>query len=71
MPLVRGRSGRKGHAQIERDPETGVPDGLGLLTIPGLTKLMQDNKDRMVFTGPTSSNPADPDIRSGFGPRGR
>lgn len=57
------------YAQIQPDPETGVPGGLGLLTIPGLTKLMQDNKDRTVFGGTASSEPAEPDIRSVFGPR--
>ncbi len=31
------------------DPETGMPGGLGLGTISGLTLLMQDNKDRQMF----------------------
>lgn len=38
-----------GYAAVEADPDTGVPRGLGLVSIPGLTKLMQDNKDRLVF----------------------
>ena len=33
------------YAKIEADPETGMPGGLGLSTISGLTQLMQDNKD--------------------------
>jgi hypothetical protein len=31
------------------DPESGVPSGIGLDTIAGLSALMRDNKDRMVF----------------------
>jgi hypothetical protein len=31
------------------DPETGMPGGLGLGTISGLTLLMQDNKDRQMM----------------------
>ena len=41
--------------KVQPDPETGLPLGLGLDTIPGFTMLMQENKDRMVFarrTGP-------------------
>lgn len=64
-----GKLASAAYAQIQPDPETGVPGGLGLLTIPGLTKLMQDNKDRMVFGGTGSSEPAEPDIRSVFGRR--
>ena len=37
------------YAKIEADSETGIPSGLGLSTISGLTMLMQDNKDRMIF----------------------
>jgi hypothetical protein len=37
------------YAKIEADPETGFPRGLGLDTISGLTMLMQDNKNRMVY----------------------
>jgi hypothetical protein len=37
------------YAAVEADAETGLPRGLGLDTITGLTSLMQDNKDRMVF----------------------
>ena len=43
------------YGQIRPDPDTGLPLGLGLDTIPGFTMLMQENKDRMVFarmTGP-------------------
>jgi hypothetical protein len=44
------------YAQIEADPEGGLPRGLGLEAVPSIGMLMQDNKDRMVFarmTGPT------------------
>ena len=37
------------YSKITPDPDTGMPDSLGLGTISGLTLLMQDNKDRMVF----------------------
>jgi hypothetical protein len=39
----------QGYAKIQPDPETGVPLGLGLDTIPGFGMLMRENKDRMVF----------------------
>jgi hypothetical protein len=45
------------YGKIQPDDETGMPGGLGLGTISGLTMLMRDNKDRMVFsrmTGPKS-----------------
>ena len=38
------------YAKIEADPDTGLPRGIGLDTIPGFTMLMQDNKDRQVFS---------------------
>ncbi len=41
------------YGQIEADPETGLPRGLGLDIIPGFTMLMRDNKDRQVFAGMT------------------
>jgi hypothetical protein len=37
------------YSKIEPDPETGIPAGLGLDTISGITTLMRDNKDRLVF----------------------
>ena len=37
------------YGAIEADPDTGVPRGLGLVSIPGFTRLMQDNKDAQVF----------------------
>ena len=37
------------YSKIVADPETGMPGGLGFSSITGLTMLMQDNKDRMVF----------------------
>src|ERR1700734_2925725 len=37
------------YAKIAPDPERGIPGGLGLGTIAGLSQLMQDNRDRMVF----------------------
>ena len=38
------------YGKVVADPDTGVPGGLGLTSIPGFTMLMQDNKDRMVFS---------------------
>lgn len=38
------------YPKIKADSETGIPEGLGLGTISGLTLLMQDNKDRMIFS---------------------
>jgi hypothetical protein len=35
--------------KISVDAETGMPIGLGLDNIAGLSMLMRDNKDRMVF----------------------
>ena len=37
------------YAKIVADPETGMPGGLGLGTISGLTLLMQENKDRQMM----------------------
>ncbi len=37
------------YSRIVPDHETGIPIGLGLDTISGITALMQDNKDRLVF----------------------
>ena len=37
------------YARIVADPETGMPGGLCLATISGLTQLMQDNKDRQMM----------------------
>ena len=37
------------YARITADPESGMPLGLGLETIPGFAMLMQDNRDRQVF----------------------
>lgn len=38
------------YSKVEPDPDTGVPRGLGLVSIPGFTQLMQENRDRMVFS---------------------
>lgn len=46
------------YAKIVPDPENGRPQGLGLDTIAGLSVLMQQNKDRLVFT--RMSAPAKP-----------
>lgn len=46
------------YAKIALDPQSELPSGLGLSSITGFTKLMQENKDRQVFakmTGPKSS----------------
>jgi hypothetical protein len=37
------------YPKIVADDHSGIPDGLGLSTISGITQLMQDNKDRQVF----------------------
>jgi hypothetical protein len=37
------------YAKIQPDPDTGMPAGMGLETTPGITMLMQQNKDRQVF----------------------
>jgi hypothetical protein len=37
------------YAKIVADPGTGMPGGLGLATIAGLSQLMQDNKDRQMM----------------------
>ena len=37
------------YSKITADSDTGMPDGLDLAKISGLTLLMQDNKDRLVF----------------------
>lgn len=37
------------YAQVVPDPLTGFPSGLGFSSIAGFAKLMQDNKDRLVF----------------------
>ncbi len=43
------------YAQIEPDPDGGLPRGLGLEAIPSIGMLMQDNRDRMVFARMTGS----------------
>ena len=37
------------YGDIKPDPETGTPRGLGLVSITGLTMLMQENKDRRML----------------------
>ncbi len=37
------------YKDVVPDEETGVPGGLGLDTIPGFRRLMEENKDRQVF----------------------
>lgn len=41
--------GSAAYADIKADEETGLPQGLGMEKMPGLNKLMQDNKDQKVF----------------------
>ena len=43
------------YPKIEPDPETGLPRGLSLDTIPGFTMLMRENKDRQVFARMTGA----------------
>jgi hypothetical protein len=44
------------YAKIQQDPDTGLPLGLGLDTIPGFTMLMRENKDRMTFAAMTGKS---------------
>jgi hypothetical protein len=37
------------YGDVEADADTRIPRGLGLVSIPGFTKLMQDNRDNMAF----------------------
>ena len=37
------------YADVTPDTETGVPRGLGFVSIQGLARLMQDNRDSVVF----------------------
>ncbi|MBS7811982.1 hypothetical protein [Roseococcus pinisoli] len=39
----------KPYGEVQADPETGLPLGLSFESIPGFTRLMEVNKDRMVF----------------------
>jgi hypothetical protein len=39
------------YKDITADPEGGMPEGLNLASMPGLGKLMQDNRDAQVFGG--------------------
>ena len=38
------------YAKIVADPDGGLPSGLGFDSIPGITMLMRENKDRQAFT---------------------
>ncbi len=38
------------YAKISADPESGLPLGLGFEKIPSFSMLMQDNRDRQVFS---------------------
>ena len=41
---------QESYSKIIADPDNGIPSGLGITTISGLTLLMQENKDRMAFS---------------------
>jgi len=45
--------GGAAYAAVQPHPEGGLPTGLGFEGVPGITTLMQDNKDRQVFAGLT------------------
>lgn len=36
---------------VQAHPDGGMPSGLGFESVPGISMLMQDNKDRQVFAG--------------------
>ncbi len=38
------------YGKITADPDTGSPIGLGFERIPSFSRLMQDNKDRQLFS---------------------
>jgi hypothetical protein len=40
------------YAAIVADEDSGLPRGLGLIELPGFAKLMQANRDSMVFGKP-------------------
>jgi hypothetical protein len=48
------------YAQIEPDPDGGLPRGLGLEAIPSIGMLMQENRDQMVFARMTGSPKSGP-----------
>lgn len=37
------------YGAVKADPDTGIPRGLGLVSTTGITKLMRENKDRLMF----------------------
>jgi hypothetical protein len=41
--------GGESYARVLPDEEGGLPRGLGFEKVPSITKLMQDNRDQMVF----------------------
>jgi hypothetical protein len=43
------KMGGAAYGDIAPDPESGVPRGIGLVSIGGIAKLMRENKDRQVF----------------------
>jgi hypothetical protein len=40
---------QESYGKIALEPDSGIPGGLGLTTITGITQLMQENKDRLIF----------------------
>ena len=43
------------YGKVQAAPDTGLPLGLGLDSIPGFTMLMRENKDRMAFSRMTGT----------------
>ncbi|MCK8786441.1 hypothetical protein M0638_18865 [Roseomonas sp. NAR14] len=64
------KMGGAAYGKIEADESTGVPRGLGLVSIPGFSMLMQDNRDRMAFGGdrPKEKAPSAADVFRKLGP---
>ncbi len=45
------------YGKVALDEQTGLPSGLGLTSIAGFTKLMQENRDRLVFAKMSNPKP--------------
>jgi hypothetical protein len=48
---------QESYGKIAPEPDSGIPGGLGLTTITGITQLMQENKDRLIFSRMNAPKP--------------